>query len=185
MKLHHAITKKATRLGVEIIEIPGELPTFRAIRADGAESAIVENASELLNQIEAGTIEWATPKSGRGLKSGVMVMSYHLRYTLNGGGCGDTLDETLRDMLLSEEGTDLDLLRKIADTNEVWMAKWAGLNPGMQRMNLANRLRARLRNDADFQADLDGEVGRFGIRYQPNRKQRRRAERAAAAQVTE
>lgn len=185
MKLHHATAKRAARLGVEIIEIPGEgdeLVTFRAIRDDGAESAIFESAPKLLDAVEADTAEFEKAPDVRRNKSGVMVMSYHIRYTRNGGGCGDDLDMALRDLLVNEEGTNLQLLREIADRHEVWVAKWSGLNPGMQRMNLANRLRARLRNEPDFQVDLGEEgSGRFGVNYRPSKKIAKRAARVAAA----
>ena len=177
-KLHHNTAKRAARLGVEVIEIPGEddLPTFRAIREDGAESAIFESAPKLLDAVENETAEFKKAAHIRRNKSGVMVMSYHIRYTRNGGGCGDSLDQALRDLLVNEEGTNLQLLREIADRHEVWSVKWAGLNPGMQRMNLANRLRARLRNEADFSVDLGVEgSGRFDVEYAPSKKTAKRA----------
>jgi hypothetical protein len=182
MKLHHATIKKAARLAVEIIEIPGELPTFRAIRlSDHAESAIFDSAPALLDAVEKDEAKFTAAPSFKRNRSGVMVMSYHIRYTANGGGCGDDLDQALRDLLVNEEGTNLELLRAVADNHDVWVAKWNGLNPGMQRMNLANRLRARLRNEAEFEVNLQDEgKGRFGVVYQPSGKTQRRARKAAS-----
>jgi hypothetical protein len=184
-KLHHETIKRALRLGVEIIAIPNldGLSTFRAVRiADKAETVeIFDDAKSMLNAISEGAAEFAVPTSFRGLRSGVMVMTYHVRYTANGGGCGDTLDLALRDLLLSNDGTNLDLLQQIAEKNGVWVQKWASLNAGMQRMNLANRLRSILRNNAEATIDLGDEgTGRFDVEFEPNSRTRKAMARAKA-----
>lgn len=85
-------------------------------------------------------------------KSGVMKLPYHTRYMNNGGGTGDDLDISLREAVLKvakgekKPTLDVDELRKIAQTHDVWKPEYEDLNPGMQRMNVSNRLRAIGRN---------------------------------------
>jgi hypothetical protein len=65
---------------------------------------------------------------------------------------------------------DTDALRATGIANGVWRESWNSLNPGMRRMNLANRLRALLRNSSETAdvvlTDKDGVIlasGRYGI----------------------
>lgn len=182
--LHHATVKRAARLGVEIAVLPGDPELYRAIRLDDkALSAVFESAPKLLDAVDADTAEFQDAPSRKGSRSGVMVMIYHVRYTQNGGGCGDTLDQALRDLLVTEEGTNLELLQQMAEANGVWVQKWAALNPGMQRMNLANRLRAYLRNHANATIALGGEgTGRFDVEFNPSKKALRAIRRAEGTQ---
>lgn len=83
-------------------------------------------------------------------KSGVMKLPYHTRYMNNGGGSGDDLDVALRAAVCKpvEKGSkktavDMDELQAIAEANGVWKPEYASLNPGMARMNVANRLRGK------------------------------------------
>ena len=46
---------------------------------------------------------------------------------------------------LRRPGVDLKKLRKLAEANGVWNDAYASLNPGQQRMNIGNRLRAMLK----------------------------------------
>jgi hypothetical protein len=182
IKIHHATANRATRLGFDLDT--NEDGTVSAIRhEDDARSVgTYTDPKALVDALMNGQVEFADPQTDeeieeetlenfKGLRSGVMVLVYHVRYTQNGGGCGDTLDQALRDLLLTEEGTNLDLLRTIAECNGVWVQKWAALNPGMQRMNLANKLRARLRNDVTLVVNLGEEgTGRFDVEYAPSKK---------------
>jgi len=43
---------------------------------------------------------------------------------------------------------DLTKLRRFALANDCWNPEYMKLNPGMQRMNVVNRLRAKVRRDA-------------------------------------
>ena len=45
----------------------------------------------------------------------------------------------------AEGGIDLTALRKLAEVNNCWNSAWTRLNPGMQRMNTGNKLRAKIR----------------------------------------
>jgi len=58
----------------------------------------------------------------------------------------DALDAALADVLLSADHT----LQSVCHENQLadrWNTKWARLNPGMQRMNLGNVLRGKLRRE--------------------------------------
>ncbi|MES2542135.1 MAG: hypothetical protein V4583_16370 [Pseudomonadota bacterium] len=171
MSIHHATTARATKLGATIqANADG---TFMLLRnEDSWVSSDYPSARIAVQALADGQVEFTDPSASNfRMTSGVMVISYHQLYTANGGGCGDNLDITLRALLMPDgEAVDLELLRKVADTNGVWAPRWASLNPGMQRMNMANRLRGILRNDADAKVDLLGEVGRFGVPYRPSAK---------------
>lgn len=58
----------------------------------------------------------------------------------------DRLDAALADVLLSADHSLLSVCHEnqLADR---WNTKWSRLNPGMQRMNLANVLRGRIRRE--------------------------------------
>lgn len=183
-KLHHATIAKAAKLGFEILPIPGDPPMFKTVSLKSrAESvAVWVSTKEIFDFVAKEDIAYGEPPLGKSNKSGVMVLSYHKLYTKNGGGCGDILDQALRDLLVTETGVDTALLRRVAEANGLWTDKWEGLNPGMQRMNLANRMRGMLRNNADATVDLDAEgKGRFEVAYEPSTKMVKAAARAQKA----
>lgn len=171
--IHHATVKRAAKLGLEFAEVDDG---FRLIRIeDGAVS--VETFESTGAAMEAATdtrepIEWETPSTSRAF-CGVMVKGYHDRYSANphGPGCGDTLDIEMRESVMripegaKEPCVDLVLLRDIAIRHDCWQDRYLSLNPGMQRMNVANRLRGRLRNDAEFAIvwEAGGQPTRCGI----------------------
>jgi hypothetical protein len=169
-RFHHSVVKAAARRGITLTH-------------DVADRLVIVNAEELLSverfdstaeafaAFDAGEVQFEAPRSSNG-RCGVMVASYHARYSANphGPGCGDRLDVALRDFLLrqpTEKGekarVDLVLLRECAENNDVWNSAWGTLNPGMQRMNLANRLRGVLRRDSRRTVGIGGETGRFGV----------------------
>jgi len=64
--------------------------------------------------------------------------------------CGDDLSQQISDHVTveDEDGNvriDRVLLRRFAKANDVWADRYNDLNNGMARMNIANRLRARIR----------------------------------------
>ena len=163
-RIHHATAARATKLGLEI------LPSGDGFRFSNSETGqisaeIWETAKGALDAFAAGDYTWELQTRG---KSGCMDQYFHDLYTANGGGCGDTLDATLRDHLLGAEGIDLQLLRVVADANNLWNSRWESLNPGMQRMNLSNRLRAILRNSSTAQVTIGDDHGRFGVPFRPS-----------------
>ncbi len=183
-KIHHATLARAAKLGVEFREEEGEITLVRT--ADQWTSGGWETAKAALDALAAGEVEFLEPEApeaddedentGR-LRSGVMPIDYHRLYTQNGGGCGDTLDREMREAFLKPTGLDTEALQTWAKSvgHSLWKSEYETLNPGMQRMNFANRLRAYLRNIDDTVAHpITGEQTRFGIGMKP-RKSRKSA----------
>lgn len=91
--------------------------------------------------------------------AGVMVKSYHDQYMAQGGGNADNVDTTMREVFMTksrevqtkkgvraEPALDVEALRKWGQELGLWNDRWDALNPGMRRMNLANRVRGAIRN---------------------------------------
>lgn len=117
------------------------------------------------------------------LRCGVMPARHHAKYTAQGGGCADGLDTAMRETFTDpKEGTDVDGLVATAKHNGIWNPAWASLNPGMIRMNTANRLRGLLRRGKEVTLLPTGGMattGTFGVEPTTLRKeQERAAERA-------
>ena len=113
-------------------------------------------ARDTRKKTKAGYDENGEPKVKKTLetgKSGVMFLKYHTSYMNKGGGNGDALDVALRDAVMKpgkkgeKSALDWNALEDIADRHDVWNPKYRDLNAGMARMNVANRLRALIRND--------------------------------------
>lgn len=98
-------------------------------------------------------------------KSGVK-QKYKQLYKPTKGRCGDELGEQITAHVLDQDGkVSLTKLRRFAKANDCWVEAYASIpsrsgawNGGMARMNVANRLRAKLRH-----AKKDGEV--FEIKW--------------------
>lgn len=152
MKMHHtqATFLRLRRIAFVIVE--GSITTTNTTPEFSATSA-----KALVEAIKAHEAETGKELRGKSLgdRSGVMVKRYHDEYTANGGGNGDLLDETLRSELTTDDGVDVIRLKGMAKTHDVWDARYEALNPGMARMNVANRLRAKIRKE--------GELDVFGV----------------------
>jgi hypothetical protein len=79
-------------------------------------------------------------------------------------------DNFCKPMGKNKTKVDVDALKATGEANKVWRSTWETLNPGLQRMNLANRLRAWLRNNQGevVLCDADGSgilASRFEIEY--------------------
>lgn len=72
------------------------------------------------------------------VKKDVVPSQYRDKYKTTGGTCGDFIAEGLSKV--AKDGVEA--LGTVKAENGIPAAKWAGMNPGMQRMNLANTLRA-------------------------------------------
>lgn len=94
----------------------------------------------------------------RRMNAGVMVRSYHDRYMAQGGGCADTIDFAMKQAFMTksrevqtkkgiraEPALDTVELRLWGIAIGLWNPAWEIRNGGMQRMNLANRVRSRVR----------------------------------------
>ena len=164
--IHHATRAKATKLGCEFVNAPDG--GFMLKNAAGQLSTDSwDDAKEAVTALAAGQVEFAKLSA---LHCGVMAASYHRRYESNphGPGCNDGLDCAMRDELTNDDGQlDLQLLRQCGEAAGIWTSDWSKLNPGMQRMNCANRLRALLRNNAEVQVTIGQVTGRFDVAYNP------------------
>lgn len=184
MTIHHAIVGKVRKAGFEIIETDGQ---FLIQDSAGKNSQLFPSAKEAADAIgvegEGALVFGRAPKANPN-KNGVMGTDYHKRYMEQGGGSGDILDVQLRVAVRGEDGkVDTAKVRQIAEDNGVWNEAWIGLNPGMQRMNLANRLRALVRRDGNNEISFGGQTGRFGIEFKPSAREEKKAgaaERKAA-----
>lgn len=102
--------------------------------------------------------------SNKAAKAGCMAKNYHDLYMSQGGGCADTIDKAMKDAFLtgsrtittkgkdgkpdqtrSEAALDLEAMKAWGLKIGLWNDKWDRLNPGMQRMNLTNRVRSQVR----------------------------------------
>ncbi len=172
--IHPAAKATAAKFGCEIVESTGG---FRLLQTESGILSVdefdrVAEATEELRRSGIEGIEWEKPRASNShARSGVMVIGYHRVYSSNphGPGNGDTLDVSLRDatQALGADGKptgamDSAMLRQIGVDAGLWRDTWEGLNPGMRRMNLANRMRGWLRNNAGVLRIGDQE-GRFGV----------------------
>lgn len=74
-------------------------------------------------------------KPSKPKSASVVSSEWRNKYAKHGGSCGDDLAQRLR-------GIDFAKLKALAEANEVWDPKYAGLNFGLTRMTVSNRLRA-------------------------------------------
>lgn len=149
MKIHHGVAKKAAKHNIELHEQPDG--TWTWTHADLG-TAISEANPKAALAAAMRALGYKKPKSSgkrvRAKKAAVIQnksvvrKEYKAQYakSTTGQGNGDRLDVAMKDGL---EG-DPDALRKIAKSNNVPFV-WQALNPGLQRMNLTNVLRARVK----------------------------------------
>lgn len=75
---------------------------------------------------------------------------YKTRYKPHRNTCGDSLSDQIYQHVAREDESgemrvDATLLRQFARANDCWVPAYASLNIGQQRMNIGNRLRAKVR----------------------------------------
>ena len=158
--IHHAILKRAAKLECAIIEADDG---FRIEHKGRLSQDTFDSAKEALDIFAAGDMEFEKRKENF---CGVMVASYHDRYEHNAHGPGscDGLDIALRDEYIDPlGGVKVEELRALGEALGLWNANWSSLNNGMQRMNLSNRIRGYLRNDATATIRIGETTGRFGV----------------------
>lgn len=163
--------------GAKVLNGLVEKKLLVAVRADHA-MLVVANKS--LAATDAGfkaigkepSKEHGDDPGRKAMMAGVMAKSYHDIYMAQGGGCADTIDKAMKDAFLtgsrtvttkgkdgkdhtrSEAALDLDAMRKWGKEIGLWNDNWDRLNPGMQRMNLTNRVRAAVRKGAAIKLKL-------------------------------
>jgi hypothetical protein len=174
--IHHAIVKRATKLGVNVVDTGDG---FRIEHKGRLSVDTFDAAKEAVDLFAAGGMEFEARK---GNFCGVMVASYHDRYEHNvhGPGSCDGLDIALRDEYTDPTGgVKRDELQALGEELGLWNPGWVKLNNGMVRMNLSNRIRAWLRNNADAKLRIGKETGRFGVKFAPSGKAARRLAKVA------
>lgn len=82
----------------------------------------------------------------------IVKRKYRAMYRPHHNTNGDELAQLMREHLeyvdeSDEIKIDAALLKRFAQANECWMPEYSKLNVGQQRMNVGNRLRAKVRKD--------------------------------------
>lgn len=150
MKIHHAVAKKAAKHQITIA-YDEEHKNYIASHADLVQAEVGSNATTALNAALKALGYKPSKKSGKKAKAkkaaiiankSVVRQPYKDQYRTKGSGqgCGDRLDVAIRDALEGDEAS----LTKIAKANNIPYV-WQALNRGLQRMNLSNVLRARVK----------------------------------------
>lgn len=179
--IHHATQKAAHKLGFTLEPIEGG---FRVTRDQDSRFCVitqlvegeVATAKTIVARLaqEPDTLQWQKPIRSH---CGVMRFAYHDRYEHNphGPGNGDQLDCAMRDAFTDPETEKLraEPLKEFGESLDLWNPAWDSLNVGMRRMNLTNRIRAFLRNNEDEKIELGGKRSRFGIPYEPAKRNRK------------
>lgn len=86
----------------------------------------------------------------------IIKRKYKERYHPHKMTCGDDISQLITAHVMTAEGDDgkpcVDeaKLEHFAKLNGVWQEKYEFLNVGMRRMNIANRLRAKVRHDYEI-----------------------------------
>lgn len=172
--IHHATVKSAIKAGVAFID---ETTHYRLANIETQEISVETwtDCKLAIEDAKAGDVTWQKVKKAY---CGVMRFSYHDRYEHNphGPGCGDGLDVAMRDAFTDPESEKLDedALKQWGEALDLWNPAWDSLNVGMRRMNLANRVRALLRNN-EGSIELQGKLSRFGVAYEPSKRKAKRA----------
>jgi hypothetical protein len=132
--------EKAMKNGEVDDEGEAEAEAEARVEAEGEASDVEgdENVAE-------DSVEDAEPET-----RSVVKPKYRKRYLPHQDTNGDDLARELKEFLFVE-GDDGELhldvahLQRFAKANDVWKDEYRHLNPGMQRMNCVNRLRAKVR----------------------------------------
>jgi hypothetical protein len=168
--IHPAAIARANKLGCNIVPANEgyKLLNLSTLALSVETFDMVAEATEELSRVKKDGVEWEELKVVKKLNNtcGVMNKNYHDKYSKNphGPGSGDEVDIALRNAT-NNPGTkqmNLEKLKEIMNQNEMWNCNWETLNPGMQRMISANRIRGFLRNNAGTVV-IGEETSRFGV----------------------
>jgi hypothetical protein len=92
----------------------------------------------------------------------VVKPKYRQKYRPHKHTCGDSLTQQIRREFMTKIDPDskkpkFDFARfvRFAKENDCWIGAYAQLNHGMARMNVANRLRAKVRKKAEINWNVD------------------------------
>lgn len=171
IKIHHNTLKRAKSLGFEIVVdaedsfsvfANGEhLSTARTAK-DAVDLAVLETSDEEEHDeedLDGEPTEEEVDDEGEGESKSIVKAKYKQKYRPTKMTNGDDLAQKIRAAFMTQKDEDTGKPRldykafvKFAKANGVWSEAYATLpNHGMVRMNVANRLRAKIRNDKEFE----------------------------------
>lgn len=191
--IHHTIVKSAAKHDARFAEEPdGGLFFIRISDETQRSLESFDSVGEAMEALKADEVTFEAPEDEPFTsKCGVMDAGWHAKYSANpdGPGCNDTIDCTMRSTFMHvTEGSktpvlDTDALRAFGEALGLWNSRWDTLNPGMQRMNLANRVRGFLRHH-DQDITIGATTGRFGIELKAPKAKAVKAPKAPKATHT-
>lgn len=151
-----------------IVKLNGDAPAAKPVKArkprkveqeddgDGDDDGDDESVEELGDAVEDDEPgeggEAAEAEEGDEEGKSIVKRKYKEKYRPFKMTCGDDLSALIWKHVAREDEAgdmkvDAALLRGFARMNGVWDPKYAHLNVGMQRMNVGNKLRAKVRRD--------------------------------------
>lgn len=172
VRIHHNTIKKAQRFGFALVEQGAlvvvmkngkavakheDAKTALELAINAGSNSIGSRVRKLVDRVtgrkpkvEADEDEDEGEEAEETEGASVVKRRYKERYKPFEARCGDdlSLQITSHVTMLDRTGkprVDTNKLREFAEINEVWVPSYGSLNPGMQRMNVANRLRTRVR----------------------------------------
>lgn len=153
-----ALDAAARKADAAELDITNEAAVKAFLRA---ELGVKRVSTPLLEEFEAACEAWyenperdeqndEEPSEGRS----VVKRTYKTRYKPFKSTCGDELAALVRRHLevKTEDGLRIDpvKLRTFAAANDCWQDRYDSLNVGMRRMNVVNRLRAKVKKGHDI-----------------------------------
>jgi hypothetical protein len=157
--MHHAQRKSLAKLGVRDNDITSNDDGSITLTHGGGKIEATDGKA-LIEALKVA-IKDGSFKPVRRVNSGVLPEAKYIEYRAKGGGSRDKLDNAMRRAFLvlndkDESVLDVKALRAFGKSLGLWNAEWeaqtpkrAPLNPGMLRMNLANKVRAFVRQGND------------------------------------
>jgi hypothetical protein len=152
MAIHHSQIKKAEKAGYTLTEVAGAVAFAEGTPAGDCPYSSEEPDDDSDDDTSYEDFirwneEWDTAADAKSeedeSKGGTVVAAkYRAKYAEDGHPthCGDWLAETLNDIVLNKEGTNIELFEQIADMNGVSLAKYKRDGVGWQgRLRMTGR----------------------------------------------
>jgi len=99
---------------------------------------------------------------GKGEGKSVVKQKYRTKYRPHKHTCGDDITRRIAKEFMTKADPDnkkpkFDWARfvRFAKENDLWVGAYASLNHGLARMNVANRLRAKIRKEVEINWNVD------------------------------
>lgn len=177
VKIHHATTKRAKKFGIELSTLDNDVVASKdgkTLASGPQANKVLEQAISKLGLTETAKApkakkaparkKAAKRRKRRASEDGdedddeadeggsVVKSQYKKKYRPFKMTCGDNIAKQVSDHVKveGEDGKlriDVPKLVAFARANDCWDPKYRALNVGMQRMNVVNRLRGKMRRD--------------------------------------